>query len=54
MRIFTFSLAMLLASCGDTGCELREVKIREGNKYTTCVEETCRGSSTVYRTCRPS
>ena len=56
MRIFTFSLVVLLASCGETGCSIDTWEYREFSngsyKYFTCYEETCPGTSYKTRQCR--
>lgn len=58
IRWAIFTIALVVAACGDTGCTYEEIKTREfvngSYKYTTCIEETCPGSTTRYRTCRTS
>lgn len=53
---YTLLVALLLASCGDTGCELEEERIRiwTGTNYVyqTCYIETCKNSDRIEKTCR--
>lgn len=43
------SMTLLLAACGDTGCEVKEYRITEQGQSQRCVEHACPGLPTERR-----
>jgi len=47
---YSILLAVLLAACGDSGCNIEEYRVSENGQTKKCVEERC-PNSPVYRRC---